>query len=121
MGLPEASDALVTSTTPEPTTIDEAMTAMKDGFRSTLLNAGRTARSEAIATMPLWWDQLPETVRNNVSFRVDAWRRDHPRATTAHLAGVRFDLFLQAMQRENCVRGGGHYIGSRSDQAGDLK
>ena len=58
-----------------PATIDESLTAMSDGYRVMLLSArqgDRKARQQAIATMPMWFDDLPQTVRNNITFKVDA-------------------------------------------------
>ena len=107
MQLPNLADALVASAaTPDPTTIEESLTAMSDGYRVAILKAAqrdRMSRTEAIATMPIWFERLPSTVRNNIEFRVKAWQRDHPAAKKRNLAALRFDLLLQAMQRE---RGG---------------
>jgi len=39
----------------------------------------RQAKFEVIATLPLWWDGLPETIRRDIDARLDAWSKDHPR------------------------------------------
>ena len=104
MGLPDLADHLVTSAvTPEPETIAGALTAMSDGFRVAILSASqgdRKARIEAIATMPIWFEWLPNTVRNNIEFRVRKWQRDHPSAKQRDLFALRFDHLLKAMQQE---------------------
>lgn len=108
MHLPELADSLITSAaTPAPTTLDDCLTAMPDGDRVTLLRAvkGNTkSRQEAIATMPLWFDSLPESLRNNIDFKVDAWHRAHPRAKRRDLAARRVDLALVAIRKRHCGR-----------------
>ena len=37
--------------------------------------------------MPLWWDQMPQVIRNNIAFKVDHWRKDHSRVTENQAAG----------------------------------
>jgi hypothetical protein len=67
---------------PDPQTVAESLATLDDAYRRMLLAAARGdpgCRAEAIATMPLWWDQMPRDLRNNIDARVDAWLRDHPR------------------------------------------
>lgn len=37
----------------------------------------KDALEHAVATMPLWWDSIPQQDRHNIDFRVDYWAGDH--------------------------------------------
>ena len=54
-----------------------------------------------IATRSIWYELLPQNVRHNARFKVEAWQREHPRTKAADLASRLVDLHLQAMQREH--------------------
>lgn len=105
IGLPDVADNLVRSAAnPAPTTIDQALTAMPDALRVMLLRTAQGdngAREQAIKTLLMWWDYLPETVRNNTTFHINAWRKNHPRATTKALAARKVDLFICTMNHEH--------------------
>lgn len=80
---------------------------MPDGFRVMLLNASKgdsRARLEAIATQAVWFDQLPQSVRNNATFMVDAWIKEHPRSTRTQADARRVDIALRAIRRRTCGR-----------------
>lgn len=108
MGLPDVVDALTRSLAgTEPTTIDQALQGMPDGFRVMLLNASKNdsnARREAIATQAVWFDQLPQSVRNNATFMVDAWIKEHVGSTQGQADARRVDIVLQAIRRRTCGR-----------------
>lgn len=116
MGLTDLAHSLVMSTAAsEPETIQQALTDMSDGDRVVILKAAQRdpkSRAEAIAIMPLWFEGLSETVRNNIEFRVQKWQRDHTAAKRSNLAGVRFDIFLKLMQTENSTRSQPRRLGS---------
>lgn len=66
-----------------PQTIAEALHKMPDNYRSILLAAvsgEESDRDAAAATLPLWWDHLPETDRRNLDHRAEQWFREHPRS-----------------------------------------
>ncbi len=87
-----------------PTTIAEALGTLEDSYRVMLHKAAqgdRRARDQAIATMPLWWERMPEALRHNIEFKADAWRRDHPRATERQAAGRRLDVFLPHLRKQS--------------------
>ena len=90
----------------EPATIESALQGMPDGFRCMLLKAvgnDRTARLEAIATQGLWLDHLPQSVRNNADFMVNAWVKDHRGCTQAQADARRVDIVLRLIQtRKGC-------------------
>ena len=83
-----------------PASIGEFLGALDDGYRRMFLAAGRRdrdardARDEALATMPLWWDRVPDSVRHDIDFRLAAWRSDHPHVTETAVASRRLDMFL---------------------------
>lgn len=60
----------------------------------------REARSCAAATLPLWWETMPETTRHNIDFKVDAWHRDHPHVTDDTLTGRRLDMLLAEFRNQ---------------------
>jgi hypothetical protein len=37
------------------------------------------AKFELIATLPLWWDGLPASVRDEIDARIEAWSKDRSR------------------------------------------
>lgn len=79
----------------DPQTVAEALGLLDDRFRSMLIDAGRgdqQAKSQAIATMPLWWEIMPTSIRSNIDFRLDAWRKEHPHVTDRQVASRRFAM-----------------------------
>ncbi len=106
MGCARAADDAVKAVAPglpalsindNPTTIAEAIATLDDGYRRMLLDAAhgdRQAREQAVATMALWWDSMPQTERNNIDFRVEAWQRDHPGTNEALANARRIDMLL---------------------------
>jgi len=96
----------------DPQTIAESLGTLDDGYRRVLLEAAhgdRHARDQAIATLPLWWDALPQTVRHNIGFKVDAWQADHPRVTARQLAARKLDMLLPAIRNRQT---GAHKLGA---------
>ena len=94
-----------------PTTMAESLARMPDNYRVMLLeaaNGARDHRDQAVATMPLWWDQLPQQIRNNIDFRVDAWKREHPHVTDRECAGRKLAILVS---RSIADRGCGQRIG----------
>lgn len=88
----------------EPKTIAEAMATLDDSYRRMLLSAAhgdRQARDQAIATMSLWWDSMPQAERNNIDFRVDAWKADHPTVTDRQVAMRKIDMLLPKIRNRN--------------------
>jgi hypothetical protein len=49
------------------------------GFFLRVAKGDRQAKFEVIATLPLWWVGLPETIRRDIDARLDAWSKGHPR------------------------------------------
>lgn len=54
----------------------------------------KVSRHQAVATMPIWWDAMPQQLHNNIDFRIQAWQRDHPRTNTTTAQSRRLDLLL---------------------------
>lgn len=80
-----------------PKTIAEALATLEDGYRVMLHKAAqgdRQARDQALATMPLWWDQMPQALRNNIDFRIQVWRDYHPTATDRQASARRLAMLL---------------------------
>lgn len=85
----------------DPQTIAEGLGTLDDGYRVMLIKAAqgdRHARDQAISTLPLWWDAMPQTVRHNITFKVDAWIADHPRVTTRQASTRMLDMLLPAIR-----------------------
>lgn len=87
MGFPEAGKQITATALAEsrrpPQTMAEALHAMPDNYRAILLAAVSGAqqdRDAAAATLPLWWDYLPETDRRNLDHRAEQWVREHDRS-----------------------------------------
>lgn len=49
------------------------------GFFLRVAKGDRQAKFELIATLPLWWDGLPEAVRGGIDARIEGWVRDSAR------------------------------------------
>lgn len=55
----------------------------------------RDARDhQAVATMPLWWNLMPEHLRHNIDARFAAWCDEHPHVTHKAVAGRKLAMFL---------------------------
>lgn len=87
MGFSEAGRQVTASALAEsqrpPQTMAEALHSMPDNYRAVLLAAVSGAeqdRDAAAATLPLWWDFLPETDRRNLDHRAEQWVREHDRS-----------------------------------------
>ncbi|MCH7592766.1 MAG: hypothetical protein IH989_08315 [Planctomycetes bacterium] len=83
--------------TAEPATLREAIQSLDDSYRVMLIHASRgdkEARQQAVATMPLWWDSMPQELRNNIDFRIQAFRAEHPGVSDATAAARKLALFL---------------------------
>lgn len=81
----------------EPETIWQAIQNLDDGLRVMLIHASKgdkEARAQAIATMPLWWDRMPEQVRHNIDFKIARWHEQHPHANDLFLAQRKVAMFL---------------------------
>ena len=68
-----------------PATVAEGLGTLEDQYRIMLSKAARgdrTASAEAVATMPLWWESMPASRRNDIDFKISAWHKDHPNATS---------------------------------------
>ncbi len=66
----------------DPQSIADSLGVLPDNFRTMLLDAAhgdRDAIEQAIATIPMWWEKMPQTERNNIDFKVNAWAEDHSR------------------------------------------
>jgi len=106
MGCDRAADDTVKAVAPGPTpmslianpkTIAEALGTLDDAYRRLLLSAAhgnREACEQSVATMPLWWDSMPVVERNNIEFRINAWKEDHPRVTDKQLAARKVAMLL---------------------------
>ena len=101
-----AIDDMKESPNPEAVgdSIHESIMALDEPQRRMLFAAARNdsnARSQAVSTMPLWWDHMPESVRNNILVRIGAWQatqRRHP--TDLQFRSRKFMLFLAELRRE---------------------
>ena len=54
----------------------------------------REARQQAVATMKLWWESMPQQTRNKIDFKVEAWQRAHPNASPTAANTRRVDMLL---------------------------
>ncbi len=89
----------------EPKTIADSLGLLDDTYRVMLIKAAqgeRYARNEASATLPLWWETMPQTIRNNIDFRVDHWRKTFPRATDHDADRRRLYMLLPEIRRRGC-------------------
>lgn len=89
IGCKEAAAKTVASAAPGVTplcntvdhaTIDEAIGALDDSYRTMLISAAagdRDARQQAAATLPMWWDKMPSSARRSIDQKVNAWLAEH--------------------------------------------
>ena len=87
----------------EPATITVAVGALEDGYRTMLVAASKGDRSafkQAVATIVLWWDRMPQRVHNNIDFQVDAWRSESPSRRRSLVARRKVGMLLNAWKRE---------------------
>lgn len=83
--------------------IHESIMALDEPMRIMLFAAARNdreANGQAVSTMPLWWDRLPESVRNNIEVRMEVWQRDHTGSSDRAARSVQLSMLLKDLQRE---------------------
>ncbi len=90
------------SSNPAPQTIAEALGRLPDNERVMLLRAAqgdREAREQAIATIALWWDAMPQTIRHNIDFRVaQGWKREHSNASARTVSARKFHMLISKLR-----------------------
>lgn len=91
--------------TVEPETLGHWLTALDDAKRRMILAAVKTgsaggAIDQVAATLPIWFETVPQAVRNNIEFKLAAWHADHPRATPPQLAKWKANLLVSAIRQE---------------------
>jgi len=57
------------------------------------------ALNQAVVTMPIWWDKIPEQLRNNIDARAAAWKREHPSATNYVVSGRKLAMLGPSIRR----------------------
>lgn len=78
------------------------LVAFPDHYRWLLIRAARgdtDAVNQAVVTMPIWWDKLPEQLRNNIDARAAAWKQGHPTATNYAVAGRKLAMLGPSIRR----------------------
>lgn len=86
-----------------PQTLAEAVARLDDAYRCMLIKAtqgDRESVAQAIATITLWWDMMPQGVRHNIGFMVDRFAEQHPKATPSELARRRVLMLLPRLSRD---------------------
>ncbi len=88
-----------------PTTLTEWLKTLDDAKTRMILAAVKTgaaggAAEQVAATINIWWDSVPESARNNIRFKLDAWHKDHPHVTPQQLAKWQANLLLAAIRME---------------------
>lgn len=81
-----AADLVTTGPEPiaaitEPETMAEALGLLEDRWRLMLIRASQGDRTEldaAVATISMWWDAMPKTLRSNIDACSKQWCIDHP-------------------------------------------
>lgn len=76
---------------------------MPDAYRTMILHAARgdrDYRNQALATMGLWWPELPTELRHNLEVSAEQWRREHGHGEPAERAR-RLDMFLPKVRGRN--------------------
>lgn len=89
----------------EPQTVAQALATLDDAYRVMLIEAAqadRVAIGQAVTTMALWWDRMPQGIRNNIAFKVDVWRREHPHVTDHQAATRRLQMLLPCIRDHRC-------------------
>ena len=96
----------------DPETIAEALAGlMDDKWRCLLLRAAgrdadpaaRRARTEAVATLLIWWQWMPRSITSKIDFHIDQWRRAHQTATDKTANRRRFLMFLSHLRNNRGV------------------
>jgi hypothetical protein len=85
-----------------PQSIPAALLTFPDHHRWMLIRAARgdaDAVNQAVVTMPIWWDKIPEQLRNNIDARADAWKREHPSATNYVVAARKLTMLGPSIRR----------------------
>ena len=44
--------------------------------------------------MPIWWESMPQELRNNIDFKIERWREEHSGASDATAAARKLAIFL---------------------------
>jgi len=84
-----------------PSSLAESLATLPDAYRVMLIDAARGDRgciAEASATLPMWWDHLPQAVRNNIDAKVTAWQADHPKVTDQAARKRRLQLLFPQLR-----------------------
>lgn len=83
--------------------VHEAIMALDEPMRIMLFAAARgdsEARAQAVATMPLWWDRMPESTRNNIDVWLEVWKRDHARSSDRSARAVQLSMLFRELCRQ---------------------
>ena len=83
--------------------VHEAILSLDDRLRMMLFSAARndvTAQAQAVSTMPLWWDKMPESVRNNIAVRSECWMRAHKGASDRAVRAVQLTMLIAELKRD---------------------
>ncbi|MEK6675590.1 MAG: hypothetical protein AABZ47_08050 [Planctomycetota bacterium] len=69
---------------PSQVSLADSLQSMDPRFRSMLLDASKRhgracadAQHRAAATLPMWWDSIPPSIRGNIDFQVEQWKKTH--------------------------------------------
>ena len=98
---PPGSEPRVPTSGP-PQSVPAALLALEDHHRWMLIRAARgdsDAVNQAVVTMPIWWDHLPEQLRNNIDARAAAWKREHPSGTNYVVAARKLTMLGPSIRR----------------------
>jgi hypothetical protein len=102
---PERSEGSPSTFDIRQSTIDNlppVLLSLPDHHRWMLIRAARgdaDAINQAVVTMPIWWDKLPEQLRHNIDARAAAWKREHPSATNYVVAGRKLAMLGPSIRR----------------------
>ncbi len=80
----------------------QCLSSLPDHHRWMLIRAARgdaDARNQAVVTMPIWWDKLPEQLRLTIDARADAWKREHPSATGYAIASRKLAMLGPSIRK----------------------
>ncbi len=88
-----------------PTTLSEWLKTLDDAKCRMILSAVKTgagggSMDQVSATLPLWFESVPQAARNNIEFKLAAWHKDHPSATPPQLARWKANLLVSAIRMD---------------------
>ncbi|MCO6436508.1 MAG: hypothetical protein J5J06_05425 [Phycisphaerae bacterium] len=89
----------------DPQTVAESLGLLDDGMRRMLIGVGqgdREAEKQAVATLPLWWESLPKTLRDRLDVAAKEWLDDNPKWRRA-AAAARMEHELDLLVRKRKV------------------